>query len=223
MCEFDQSKSMLLGPGGQLRVPDGDEVTRKLAMLIEGECGGLGPSKAAEKYGYCRQRYFQLRKAFESGGALALANKKRGPKTNYRGTHQAVKEVIQDALFQTPTMLFQTDEIDGMLQSINKAKDARHEAIMGTMLTMYSSDNSVYPMRRKAGKESPGVIDQPCLVIYGTAIPNHYYQALSERMLTNGFFARMIILEAGPRAPGQEPSIRDLPPRVLATAQSRPA
>jgi len=135
------------------------------------------------------------------------------------GLHFASGEGIQDALFQTPTMLFQTDEIDGMLQSINKAKDARHEAIMGTMLTMYSSANSVYPMRRKAGKESPGVIDQPCLVIYGTAIPNHYYQALSERMLTNGFFARMIILEAGPRAPGQEPSIRDLPPRVLATAQ----
>ena len=135
------------------------------------------------------------------------------------GLHFASGEGIQDALFQTPTMLFQTDEIDGMLQSINKAKDARHEAIMGTMLTMYSSANSVYPMRRKAGKESPGVIDQPCLVIYGTAIPNHYYQALSERMLTNGFFARMIILEAGPRAPGQEPSIRDLPPRVLATAK----
>ena len=135
------------------------------------------------------------------------------------GLHFASGEGIQDALFQTPTMLFQTDEIDGMLQSINKAKDARHEAIMGTMLTMYSSANSVYPMRRKAGKESPGVIDQPCLVIYGTAIPNHYYQALSERMLTNGFFARMIILEAGPRAPGQEPIIRDLPPRVLATAK----
>ncbi|MFW6106973.1 MAG: hypothetical protein ACOC8H_02325, partial [bacterium] len=54
---------------------------------------------------------------------------------------------------------------------------------------------------------------------YGTAIPNHYYQALSERMLTNGFFARTIVLEAGPRAPGQEPGIRDLPARVLATAR----
>lgn len=95
MCEFDQSKSMLLGPGGQLQVPDGDDVTRKMAMLIEGECGGLGPNKAAKKYGFSRQRYFQLRKAFESGGALALANKKRGPKTNYRGTHQAIKEVIR--------------------------------------------------------------------------------------------------------------------------------
>ena len=116
-------------------------------------------------------------------------------------------------------MIFQTDEIDGMLQSINKAKDARHEAVMGTLLTMYSSANSVFPMRRKAGKESPGVIDQPNLVIFGTAIPNHYYEALSVRMLTNGFFARMIILEAGARGTGQEPTIADLPPRVLATAK----
>jgi len=137
---------------------------------------------------------------------------------NCLGLYFASGEGIQDALFQTPAMLFQTDEIDGMLQSINKAKDARHETIMSTMLTMYSSANSVFPMRRKAGKESPGVIDQPCLVIYGSAIPNHYYQALSERMLTNGFFARMIILEAGSRPPGQEPSIAELPPRVLATA-----
>ena len=40
------------------------------------------------------------------------------------------------------------------------------------------------------------------LVLFGTAIPNHYYEALSERMLTNGFFARMIILEGGKRARG---------------------
>ncbi len=138
---------------------------------------------------------------------------------NCLGERFASGEGIQDALFQTPAMLFQTDEIDGMLQSINKAKDARHEAIMSTLLTMYSSANSVYPMRRKAGKENPGVIDQPGLVLFGTAIPNHYYEALSERMLTNGFFARMLILEAGPRAEGQEPSISDLPPRVLATAK----
>lgn len=135
------------------------------------------------------------------------------------GERFASGEGIQDALFQTPSMLFQTDEIDGMLQSINKAKDARHEAIMSTLLTMYSSANSVFPMRRKAGKESPGVINQPNLVIFGTAIPNHYYEALSERMLTNGFFARMIILEAGQRGTGQEPSICDLPTRVLETAR----
>jgi hypothetical protein len=135
------------------------------------------------------------------------------------GERFASGEGVQDALFLNPAMLFQTDEIDGMLQSINKAKDARHENIMSTLLTMYSSANSIFPMRRKAGLESPGVIDQPCLTIFGTAIPNHYYEALSERMLTNGFFARTIIVESGPRAPGQEPSCSPLPPRVLATAR----
>lgn len=139
--------------------------------------------------------------------------------SNHIGGRFASGEGIQDALFLEPCMLFQTDEIDGMLQSINKARDARHENIMGTMLTLYSSANSVFPMRRKAGKESPGTIDQPCLVVFGTAIPNHYYEALSERMLTNGFFARMIILECGKRSPGQEPGIDPPPARVLETAR----
>jgi len=139
--------------------------------------------------------------------------------TDCVGERFASGEGIQDSLFVNPCTLFQTDEIDGMLQSINNARDARHENIMSTLLTLYSSANSVYPMRRKAGKELPGVIDQPCLTIFGTAIPNHYYEALSERMLTNGFFARMLILECGSRGKGQEPSIQDLPASILETAK----
>jgi hypothetical protein len=134
------------------------------------------------------------------------------------GDHFASGEGLQDALYVTSCMLFQTDEIDGLLQSINKAKDARYEGILGTLLTMYSAAGSVFPMRRKAGKEPAGTIEQPCLVIYGTAIPTHYYAALSERMLTNGFFARMLIVEAGQRGAGQEPQIADIPPRILETA-----
>lgn len=135
------------------------------------------------------------------------------------GGRFASGEGLQDALFTEPAMLFQTDEIDGMLQSINKARDARYESIMETLLTMYSSANSIFPMRRKAGRDAPGAIDQPCLVVFGTAIPNHYYEALSERMLTNGFFARMIVLECGSRSTGREPRLLPLPERVLETAR----
>lgn len=135
------------------------------------------------------------------------------------GERFASGEGIQDALFRNPSLLFQTDEIDGILQSINKSPDARHENILGTLLTMYSVSNSVFPMRRKASKEPPGVIDQPCLVVFGTAIPTHYYSALSERMLTNGFFARMLIVESGKRTRGQRPKIVDTPARVLETAK----
>ncbi len=135
------------------------------------------------------------------------------------GGRFASGEGLQDALFNEPAMLFQTDEVDGMLQSINKARDARYESIMETLLTMYSSANSIFPMRRKAGRDAPGAIDQPCLVVFGTAIPNHYYEALSERMLTNGFFARMIVLECGSRSTGREPRLLPMPERVLETAR----
>lgn len=73
-------------------------------------------------------------------------------------------------------------------------------------------------MRVKAGKEA-GVIDQPCLCIFGTAIPKHYYEALSLKMLTNGFFARMLILETGKRGRGQDAVVRDLPSSVLEAAR----
>jgi hypothetical protein len=127
-------------------------------------------------------------------------------------------EGIEDRLFVQPSVLFQTDEIDGLMTKINLGRDARHEAIMNVLLKMYTSASSLYPIRVKAGKE-PGIIDQPCLCIFGTAIPKHYYEALSLKMLSNGFFARMLIMETGKRGKGQDAAVRDPPESVLATAR----
>jgi hypothetical protein len=127
-------------------------------------------------------------------------------------------EGIEDRMFVNSSVLFQTDEIDGLMTKINLGRDARHEGIMNVLLKMYTSSNSLYAMRVKAGKE-PGVIDQPCLCIFGTAIPKHYYEALSLKMLTNGFFARMLILESGRRGKGQDATLLDLPESVKATAR----
>jgi transposase len=95
MLRFDLQLRQFIGDQGVLPVPDNDEVTRKLAMLIEGECQGLGPLRAAAKFGLSKQRYFQLRHAFTSGGALALASQKRGPKSNYRRSDELVRQVIR--------------------------------------------------------------------------------------------------------------------------------
>lgn len=95
MFTFDDDNLVLAGPKGTLHVPDDDEVTRKLAMLIDGQCMGLGPTRAARKYGYCKQRYFQLLRAFERDGAAGLKNRKRGPKRNYRRTDEVVRQVIR--------------------------------------------------------------------------------------------------------------------------------
>src|SRR5271166_4799309 len=79
MIEFFDSSAKLVGHSGSILLPDDDEITRKLAMLFEGQCEGLGPTQAARKFGYTKQRYFQLLEQFEAQGALALQSKARGP------------------------------------------------------------------------------------------------------------------------------------------------
>jgi hypothetical protein len=127
-------------------------------------------------------------------------------------------EGIEDKLFLQPAMLFQTDEIDALLLAIQAGKDSRYEGIMQVLLKLCTSANGLYPLRVKAGKEHR-VIDQPCLCLFGTAIPQHFYESLSSKMLTNGFLARQIVLEARRRGEGQEPAHLALPPNVVETAR----
>ena len=93
--QFDHQTQQLVGEYGMLPVAEQDEVARKFAMLIEGECEGLGRSEAARKYGYTRQRYAQLLDAFQEEGSAALCSKPRGPKRNYRRTDELVRQVIR--------------------------------------------------------------------------------------------------------------------------------
>ncbi len=93
--QFDVQQQALVGQAGSLAVAANDEIVRKLAMLIEGECEGLGPVKAAKKFNYTRQRYFQIRCAFLEKGASALMSKARGPKRDYRRTGEAVRQVLR--------------------------------------------------------------------------------------------------------------------------------
>ncbi len=95
MVWFNPEIHSIVGPDGSIDVPLDDEITYKLCMLIEGECEGLGPIQAARQYDFSKQRYFQLRTAFVEQGAIALRSQKRGPKSNYRRTHEVVRQVIR--------------------------------------------------------------------------------------------------------------------------------
>ena len=95
MISFSISDSALVGDRGSLPVLPDDGISYKLAMLIEGECLDLGPLAAARKFGYTKQRYYQVRHRFLQDGAAALEDQPRGPKTNYRRTDEVVRQVIR--------------------------------------------------------------------------------------------------------------------------------
>lgn len=134
------------------------------------------------------------------------------------GTSFASGEGIEDRLFAQPATLFQVDEIDGMLMRVGQAKDARHEAIVSMLLQLYSSASNVYVMRAKANTER-AVIEQPCLCLFGTAVPKHFYEALSARLMTNGFLARLLILECRKRGVGRDDTDQPIPASILEAAR----
>ena len=127
---------------------------------------------------------------------------------------------IQDALLRSNAMLFQNDEMDGVLRQINFDRDSKLESIPNILLTLYTSADAVYPIRVKAGQKEASSIDQPHLTLFGTATPQYFYESLSQRMLTNGLFARMMIVDIGKRGRGQRPgSARHVPDSVLQKAR----
>jgi hypothetical protein len=94
--QFDPTTHTITGPAGTLVAPEGDdEMLRKLAMLIDGECEGLGAAGAAAKHGYTKQRYYQLLAAFTQDGCLALRSRKPGPQKPSRRTAELTHEVVR--------------------------------------------------------------------------------------------------------------------------------
>lgn len=135
------------------------------------------------------------------------------------GNSFASGEGIEDSIFVYPASLYQVDEIDGLLLRVSRAKDARYEAIVSMLLQLYSSADGVYTKRAKAGREREQ-IDQPCLCLLGTAGPKLFYESLSPRMMTNGFLARMLVVECRGRGVGREEDVdRPLPRSIVEAAR----
>lgn len=131
---------------------------------------------------------------------------------NCIGDAFASGEGLEDALFMHPSMLFQADEFDCILNTMKYSKDGRAESINEKLLKFYGASNTIYPLRKKAatkrkdgGTEEVAHIVNPNLVLLGTAVPQYFYESLSRRVLENGLVARCIIVEAGKRGEAGNP------------------
>lgn len=75
-------------------IDENDSLAKKMAMLIEGH-STIGVQAAIDKYGYTEQRYYQLLKAYQEGGALALIDKKPGSEKQPVRTKEVVNQIIR--------------------------------------------------------------------------------------------------------------------------------
>lgn len=83
------------GLSGSFAIKSDDNLTKKLAMLMEVKCLGVRVKDAAKKYGITCSRYHQIKNIYKSGGSNALIEKQCGPKKNYVRTETVNNQIIR--------------------------------------------------------------------------------------------------------------------------------
>jgi hypothetical protein len=100
------------------------------------------------------------------------------------------------AVEQQPAVLFQLDEFGRFLRTIGDPKKAPHLFnVLTTLMKLYSSADTVFRGKAYADPKRNKVVDQPCVSVYGTSVPERFYESLTADAVQDGFVARLLVFE----------------------------
>ena len=109
------------------------------------------------------------------------------------------------AINRSPSILFQIDEFGAVLRGIaNQERAPAHLAEVLFYLTqMFTSSGGIFKGIEYANqKERPRVIlHEPCVSLYGTTVPSHFWKALENNNAEDGSIARFLALETDKNYP----------------------
>lgn len=101
---------------------------------------------------------------------------------------------LLSALAHQPGLLMQLDEVGRLLKSCNAAGAGSSHLynITSQLLRLYSSTGLTYQGKGYGDRSRNNPIDQPCLTIYGSTVPDSFWGAMSSESIGDGFLARML-------------------------------
>ncbi len=112
---------------------------------------------------------------------------------------------IEDLLVATPKVLWLSDEIYEMLQSIISDKTGTKEKVMKILLTLHTSAGDDYTTRVKAGTKGT-TVNCPHLTMLGACTTEGFFKSINEPFIGHGMFARMELFpsetQPEPKIPG---------------------
>jgi transposase len=95
MEQVEESKFYIEGPSGKLSIDNNDKLAKKIGMIFEIHCLGKSSKKVAKRYGYTKQRYYQILEKFKEEGSKGITEKKTGPVTNRILTDTVTSQIIR--------------------------------------------------------------------------------------------------------------------------------
>lgn len=119
-----------------------------------------------------------------------------------------------------PGILFQLDEFGRFLRTIGDPKKAPHLFnVISTLMKLYSSADTTFRGKAYADPKRNKVIDQPCVSLYGTTVPEHFFESLTTDGLSDGFVARLLVFEAPDVAERQRRPLVPPPDSIIEAAR----
>ena len=126
------------------------------------------------------------------------------------------------AVHRQPAILFQIDEFGMFLSAAaDRKRSPRHITdILDTMTELYTMAGTIFlgaEYANRDGKNERRDINQPCLCVYGTTTPIHFWSALQSANVVDGSLARFIVFQSEDDYPEENEAagIRTSPPELL--------
>jgi hypothetical protein len=126
------------------------------------------------------------------------------------------------ALHRQPAILFQIDEFSMFLAAAaDRKRSPRHiTEILDNMTELYTSAGGIFLGAEYANRDGTNErrdINQPCLCVYGTTTPLHFWGALQGANVVDGSLARFLILPSDDDYPDENIAvgIRQAPPALI--------
>ena len=126
------------------------------------------------------------------------------------------------ALHRQPAILFQIDEFGMFLAAAaDRKRSPRHiTEILDNMTELFTSAGGIFLGAEYANRDGSNErrdINQPCLCVYGTTTPLHFWGALQGANVVDGSLARFLILPSDEDYPDENVGvgIRQPPPALI--------
>lgn len=117
--------------------------------------------------------------------------------------------------------LFQLDEIGRLFATMADPKRAPHLFNIGSVLMqLYSSADSIWVADAYAEAKKVKTLEYPHCVVYGTSVPDSFWQSLTAENVGDGLLGRFMVFESPGYADMHIPEQRELPASIIDRATS---
>jgi len=137
------------------------------------------------------------------------------------GEDIASDAAILSAVERRPSLIFQLDEIGHLLASTSSKQAATYQkAIPVTLTKLFSSASTTFIGKEYGGERERIDIDQPNVCLYGTTVPDRFFEGITTAEVRDGFLGRMLVFQS--TEPDPEPCehvVTDVPGDLVMIVQ----